>query len=81
MSAKASTVIWGDEQKPPSGLSSGPCDSEGVTRASGAGAVGASGDGCEVAKEVGHLGPRERVQRASQAYLIDKYSGTVLCPA
>lgn len=41
-----------------------------MTRASGAGAVGASGDGCEVAKEVGHFGPRERVQRASQAYLM-----------
>lgn len=43
--------------------------------------VGTSRDGCEVAEEVEHLGPRESVQRASQEYLMDKYSGTVLCPA
>lgn len=35
------------------GLSSDPYDSGGVTRASGAGAVGASGDGCEVTARSG----------------------------
>jgi hypothetical protein len=38
----------------------------GVTRASGAGPVGASGDGCEVTEEVGRLIHKGRIQRASQ---------------
>lgn len=32
-------------------------------------------------KEVGHLGHKGRGQRASQEYLMDKYSGAGLCLA